>query len=127
MKGAQGRGGLPGSPGPPGEQGPKGNIGPQGPVGPAGNQGTPGNFFYICDCPCENLYKRSTNAFEFMQLKTKEKMQVRSKRTNPAFACVRVHILVHSPAFTAERTAFFSNAVVRSFRTQKCVRNECSE
>ena len=33
------------------------------------------------------------------------------KRTNPAFTCVRVHILVRSPAFTGERTAFIWNAI----------------
>ena len=82
-----------------------------------------------CDCPCENLYKRSTNVFAFEQLKTKEKTPVCSKRMNPAFACIRVHTLdlVRSPAFTAEGTAFFSTAVVCSFRTQKCVRNKRSE
>ena len=85
------------------------------------------DYYVNYDCPCESLYKCSTNAFVFEQFKIKEKMQVRSKRTNPAFACVRVHTLVRSPAFTAECTVFFSNAVVCSFRTQKCVRNECSE
>ena len=84
-------------------------------------------IYHICDCPCESLYKCSTNAFAFEQLKTKEKAQVHSKRTNPVFACVRVHTLVRSPAFTAERTAFFSNSVVCLFQMQKCVRNEHSE
>ena len=72
----------------------------------------------ICDCPCENLYKCSTNAFAFEQLKTKEKNTCVFKKNEP---CVRVHTLVHSPAFTAKHTAFFLNAVVHLFRMQKCV------
>ena len=126
MKGAQGRGGLPGSPGPPGEQGPKGNIGPQGPVGPAGNQGTPGNFFYICDCPCENLYKRSTNAFAVHAIKNKRKNAGAFEKNKP---CVRLRSCSHLGAFTCvycrthcvlfERSsAFVSNAEVCSKRMQ---------
>ena len=60
--------------------------------------------------PCKNLYKCRANALAFEQLKTKEKMnKVHSKRTNSAgvFACIRVHTLVCSPAFTVECTMFF--------------------
>ena len=58
--------------------------------------------------------QRRANAFEFEQLETREKTQLRWKRTNPAFAGVRVHILVRSPAYTGERTAFISNTIERS-------------
>ena len=67
----------------------------------------------------------------------KKKIQLHSKRTNPAFTCIHVHILVCSPAFTGELTAFISNAIECSsvFKMnaamcskwmQQCVRNEHS-
>ena len=54
--------------------------------------------------------QRRANAFEFEQLKTKEKTAAFEKNE----PCIRVHILVRSPAFTGERTAFISNTIERS-------------
>ena len=70
----------------------------------------------MTESPCKNL-KNTVNASAFEQLKTKEKIQVLSKRMNPAFACVRVDTLVHLPAFTGERF---------KCSTSSSVQNECS-
>ena len=80
----------------------------------------------ICDCPWENLYKRSMNAFAFEQLKTKEKMQVHSKKNEPCvclrscshlgvFACVycRTHCVLFERS-----SAFVAKAEVCSKRMQ---------
>ena len=79
-------------------------------------------MWLICDCPCENFYKRRVNAFK--QLRTKEKMQVCLKRTNPVFTCAHVHTLVHLPAFTGEWTVFISNAVLSTFISNAVVHSK---
>ena len=71
----------------------------------------------VYDCPCENLPTQSERV-PVRAIKTKEKTQLCSKRTNPAFVftswCVRLRLLANA----LRSFRILSNAVVCSKGTQ---------
>ena len=71
--------------------------------------------FTKCDCPWENLYKCSTNAFAFEQLKT-SKNAGSFEKNEPS---IRLHSCSHLGAFAC--------VYCQSVLLQKCVWNERSE